>query len=99
MRRRYLVAYDVSDKKRLHRTHRTMLGFGDALQYSVFVCDLSDQERVLMVEAVRGVVSEVEDRVLLVDLGPATRRGGRRPRITAIGRSAALPADEGAVIV
>lgn len=99
MRRRYLVAYDVSEKKRLHRAHRTLLGFGDPLQYSVFVCDLSDQERALLLDAITGVVSVAEDRVMFVDLGPARRRGRHRPRIAVIGRSSAVPGDEGAVIV
>ncbi len=31
MRLAYLVAYDISDPKRLRRVHRTMRGYGDAL--------------------------------------------------------------------
>ncbi len=41
MRRRYLVCYDIRDPARLRRTHKTVLGFGHHLQYSVYVCDLS----------------------------------------------------------
>lgn len=99
MRKRFLVAYDVSEKKRLHRAHRTLLGFGDPLQYSVFVCDVSDAERITLTDALQRVLDLTEDRVLFVDLGPAKRRRGRRPRITTLGRTAALPADEGAVVV
>lgn len=69
MRRRYLVAYDVSDAGRLRRTFRVMNGFGDAVQYSVFVCDLSDVERQLMRERLSAVINLKLDRVLIVDLG------------------------------
>ena len=48
MRKRFLVCYDVSDPKRLARTYRKMNGFGEPVQYSVFICDLSSKERVLL---------------------------------------------------
>mgnify|MGYP000653098870 CR=1 FL=1 len=47
-RHRYVVCYDVREPKRLRKMHHTLLGYGDPLQYSVFVCDLSAAERVLM---------------------------------------------------
>lgn len=66
----FLVAYDISDPARLRNVHNAMLGFGDPLQYSVFSCDFSPSERVLL----RGVLIELihrdEDRVIIVDLGP-----------------------------
>lgn len=71
MRRRYLVAYDVSDAERLRRTYRVMNGFGDPVQYSVFVCDLSEVERQLMRERLTAVINLKLDRVLIVDLGVA----------------------------
>jgi CRISPR-associated protein Cas2 len=45
MRNVYLVCYDVADDKRLRKTYKTMCGFGDPLQYSVFRCELSAVER------------------------------------------------------
>ena len=75
MRNRYIVAYDVSDSKRLRRIFRKMNGFGDALQYSVFTCDLSSKERVLMEEALTEIIDLKEDRVIIVDIGPAEGRG------------------------
>ena len=45
MRNVYLVCYDVADAKRLRRTYRKMRGFGDAVQYSVFRCELSPTEK------------------------------------------------------
>ncbi|MCC6930373.1 MAG: CRISPR-associated endonuclease Cas2 [Gemmatimonadaceae bacterium] len=74
MRRRYLVAYDVSDAQRLRRTYRVMNGFGDPVQYSLFVCDLSPVERQIMHERLTAVINLKDDRVLIVDLGAADSR-------------------------
>ncbi len=74
MRHRYLVAYDVSDPKRLRRTYKKMCGFGDPLQYSVFRCDLSDVERTLMTDAIGAIIHHGEDRVMIVDIGPLDGR-------------------------
>lgn len=82
-RNRYVVCYDVREPKRLRRMHRTMLGYGDPLQYSVFVCDLSATERILMEDAVRQVVRLSEDSVVVIDLGPA--EGVARRRIRQLG--------------
>jgi CRISPR-associated protein Cas2 len=71
----FLVAYDVSDPARLRRMHQTMMGFGDPLQYSVFLCCLSRQEKLLVEAAVKGVMNQGADRVMIVDLGPAEGRG------------------------
>ena len=79
-RNRYVVCYDVREPKRLRRMHRTMLGYGDPLQYSVFVCDLSATERLLMEDAVRQVVRLAEDSVVVIDLGPAEGLARRRIR-------------------
>lgn len=75
MRNRYIVAYDVSDGKRLRRTFKKMNGFGDALQYSVFVCDLSAKERVLLEEALTEIIDLKQDRVIMIDVGPVEGRG------------------------
>ncbi|HEX8097943.1 MAG TPA: CRISPR-associated endonuclease Cas2 [Pyrinomonadaceae bacterium] len=74
MRTRYIVSYDIADPKRLRRVHRTMRGYGDALQYSVFRCDLSPSERVLLIEALTSIINHREDQVMLIRLGPADGR-------------------------
>ena len=96
MRNRYLVAYDVSDATRLRRTHHKMKGFGDALQYSVFLCDLSRKELVIMKAALADIINEREDRVIIVDIGPAYGRGTRA--IQTLGRQV-RPADREALVV
>ena len=75
MRNRFIVAYDVSDAKRLRRTFKKMNGFGEPLQYSVFSCDLSKKERTLLEEALTEIINLKEDRVLIIDTGPSEGRG------------------------
>lgn len=79
-RHRFIVCYDIREPKRLRKTHDAMLGYGDPLQYSVFVCDLSEQERLLMEEALLRVVKVPEDWVHIIDLGPARGRALKRIR-------------------
>lgn len=96
MRQRYLVAYDVRDPKRLRRMFKAMRGFGDPLQYSVFRCDLSDQEKVSLRAAVSAIIKSDEDQVLIVDLGPATGRGGTCFEVLGCQRP---PEESGAIVV
>ncbi len=70
MRRRYIVAYDIRDEKRLGRVYRYMKGIGDQLQYSVYLCDLDDEELVDVSERFGNLINEREDSVIFVDLGP-----------------------------
>lgn len=96
MRHTYLVTYDVSDDKRLRRVFRCLNGFGDPVQYSVFRCDLSAQERVLMLAALTDIIHHDQDQVMIVDLGPAD--GQAAGRVEVLGRPA-LPPERGVVVV
>ncbi|CAN5397202.1 CRISPR-associated endonuclease Cas2 [soil metagenome] len=69
MRRRYLVAYDICHPKRLRRVCKTMEGYGERLQYSVFVCDLNGMELVGMKTDVSIEMDFGEDSVVIIDLG------------------------------
>jgi len=97
MRNRYVVSYDICDAKRLRRVHRLMRGYGTPLQYSVFQCDLSQSERVLLIEALTPIIHHREDQVMLINLGPAQSRGCES--IEVMGRPKEDPEDELAVIV
>jgi CRISPR-associated protein Cas2 len=85
MRNRYIVSYDISDPRRWRRVYRTMRGYGDPIQYSVFQCDLLPAERIMMIEALTGIIDHREDRVMLIDVGPAEGRG--RWSIETLGRA------------
>ena len=89
MRNRFLVCYDVSDPRRLARTYKKMNGFGEPAQYSVFICDLSAKERVLLEEALTEILNLKEDRALIVDMGPSAGRGGES--CVVLGKARELP--------
>lgn len=96
MRHTYLVTYDVSDDKRLRRVFRCLNGYGDPVQYSVFRCDLSAQERVLLLEDLTEIIHHTEDQVMIVDLGPVDGQVSKRVEI--VGRPAVQP-QRGVVVV
>ena len=73
MRHRYIISYDVSDARRLSRVHKKMRGYGDPLQYSVFRCDLSDAEKIILQAHLHELIHHGEDRIMIVRLGPAAR--------------------------
>ncbi len=71
MRNRYFVCYDVADSQRLAQMYKKMKGYGDPIQYSIFVCDLSQKEMVLMKGDLKELINEAEDRVLIINSGLA----------------------------
>ncbi len=75
MKNVFLVSYDVCDAKRLRKTYQKLCGFGTALQYSVFRCELSPIQLHLLKEQLWEILNLSEDRVMVVDLGPAGARG------------------------
>lgn len=70
-RRRYLAAYDIRDEKRLRAVAVCMEGYGIRVQYSVFICDLSDRELYFMRSDLESRINHREDSVMIVDLGSA----------------------------
>jgi CRISPR-associated protein Cas2 len=84
VRNRWLVCYDIADPGRLRRVYRTLRGYGDWLQFSIFRCELSDRERVVLRGILESIVRHDVDQVMFVDLGPADGRG--ETAIEALGR-------------
>lgn len=74
MRNIYVVCYDISSDYRLRRVYRTMRGFGDHIQLSVFRCELSARERVELIAALTPIINDDEDQVLIIDVGPVDGR-------------------------
>lgn len=96
MRRLYIVAYDISDPKRLRKVFVTMRGFGDHLQLSVFRAELSSKERLLMIAKLSAIIKHDEDQVLVIPVGPA---GGELEKdIEALGKPY-IPSERNAVVV
>ena len=68
-RRRYLVAYDIREDRRLRSIATCLEGYGDRIQYSVFICDLSEQEMIGLRTEIEALMKWSEDSVMVVDLG------------------------------
>ena len=79
----YIVTYDISSRRRWRRVFRTMEGYGEWLQLSVFQCRLTPRRRVEMVAALDSVIHHNDDHVLIVDLGPVDRVS---PRVESLGK-------------
>jgi CRISPR-associated protein Cas2 len=94
-RARYLLAYDIRDPGRLRRVHRVATSFGDPLQYSVFVCDLTKVELMRLRDALLSEMKLTEDSVSIFDLGPPQGRGVEC--IEFIGRRRPLPSNGPAI--
>ncbi|MGH7233768.1 MAG: CRISPR-associated endonuclease Cas2 [Nitrospiraceae bacterium] len=74
MRRLYIVTYDICDPKRLRRVFKTMKGFGEHLQLSVFQCDLPEIDLMKMRAALAEIIHHTDDQVLIIDLGATEGR-------------------------
>jgi CRISPR-associated protein Cas2 len=75
MRNVYLIAYDIVCPKRYRVIYKAMCGHGDSVQYSVFRCELTDMELQRLKDQLWPTLNLVEDRVMIVDLGPTEGRG------------------------
>lgn len=86
-RDRYLVAYDIADPRRLRAVHKKVVGYGDSMQYSVFVCDLTSAERSMLVAGLLEIIDPGADRVAIVVLG----EGGSSEMFWFLGAKPRLP--------
>ena len=93
-RRRYLVAYDIREDRRLRNVATCMEGYGERIQYSVFICDLSDEEAVTMRGDLEVRIRQSEDSVMIIDLGKAGDSG----RFLFLGHHEKLPASDAVIV-
>ena len=69
---------------------RILMGNGDHVQFSVFLCQLNGVELERMKGQLRTVVNTRQDQALILDLGPASGELGSR--LQCIGRGYTPPA-------
>ena len=84
MRNRYVVCYDVRESQRLAQTYKVMCGYGDHMQYSVFICDLNDSEIIMMRADLEEVMNTKEDSLMIANVGSVEKSAAR---ITTVGVS------------
>ena len=79
MREYILVSYDIADDKRLHKVYKIMRGYGDGFQKSVFLCQLSAKEEMILRMKLDEIIKESEDQVVMIRLGKIDRRNIAAP--------------------
>jgi CRISPR-associated protein Cas2 len=93
-RRRYLVAYDIREDRRLRAVASCVEGYGDRIQYSVFVCDLSEEEVVSLRSDLEGRMKHTEDSIMIINLGHA----GDSSRFLFLGQHEKLPSSAAVIV-
>jgi CRISPR-associated protein Cas2 len=73
----YVVAYDISDPKRLRKTYNALCDYGDPLQLSVFECQLNSKDVLLLKDKLSRIIDRNADQVLFVRLGPVEGRSDK----------------------
>lgn len=67
--RRTIICYDISEDSRRNRLAKTLSKYGDRLQYSVFVVDISPAKLLRLKDEVEKIIASDQDSVLYCDLG------------------------------
>lgn len=67
--RRTLICYDVIDDKRRTRLAKVLGKYGDRIQYSVFVVDISPAKLLGLRDEASAIINRNEDSILFCDLG------------------------------
>ena len=92
-----MVCYDIADAKRLQKVHRKMRGYGEALQYSVFCCDLTASEKTILWSELHTLINHREDQIMFINLGNSMSQ--RAENMETLGRALSIREQPLAVIV
>lgn len=71
--RSLVVVYDITDDKRRTKLFKTLEGFGIPVQFSVFHCELDEENLLIMRNKVDQIINRSEDSVIYYDLCPRCR--------------------------
>ncbi len=82
----YLIAYDITDSKMVKKAHKVCKNFGHAVQYSVFICHLSDDNLAILKSRLAPLVDPKKDQVMYVKLREGKEGGLQKNSISIMGR-------------
>lgn len=91
----YIICYDIRKQRRWRKVYKTLQGYGEWMQLSVFQCRLSRVRAIQLEAALHEIVHHEEDHVLIVDLGPADMV---KPKVQSIGRPFSPPVHESVIV-
>ena len=92
----YVVTYDISDPVTWRAVYRTMQGYGEWLQLSVFQCRLDRARHAELIADLDRIIDHGDDHVIIFDMGPAL---GVRSRVVSLGKSAYEPVSLRSLVV
>jgi len=61
---KYIIAYDIKEKRRLSKVAKTMESFAFRVQYSVFIADLDEANLARLRSRLEKIIDDSEDSVL-----------------------------------
>ncbi len=99
MRNSYVVCYDIADPKRWRTIYKLFMGVGDPVQYSVFRCELSKSEKIILEEKILPAMNQREDRVMFINLGPSRSISSVEDRLEWFGKPLKDMPERKAVII
>ncbi len=94
--RLYFVIYDISAPKRWRTIFKTMHGYGDWVQLSVFQCRLTRVRHAELIADLDRIIHHDEDHVVVIDVGPADNV---EPRVVSLGKRPYTPVQREPIIV
>lgn len=63
-----VVCYDISSNRRRYRVERTLQGYGNRVQKSIFECHLDKQELQALKIELEEIINQTEDNLLFYSL-------------------------------
>ncbi|HDR0612647.1 CRISPR-associated endonuclease Cas2 [Pasteurella multocida] len=69
-RKRYLIAYDISNHRRLSKVHKKVEAFAIGGQKSFYECWFTESELTLFKVDIREIIDMTEDRVFIFQISP-----------------------------
>ena len=94
--RLYVVVYDISDAKRWRAIFKTMHGYGEWVQLSVFQCRLTPVRQAELLADLDRLIHHDEDHVVIMDIGAADQV---QPRVVSLGKRPFTPIEHTPTIV
>jgi len=71
---KYLICYDICHPKRLRKVHRCIRDWGMPIQYSVFEVTVYAQQLEKLLNDLKAMIDNTEDKINVYQLGQQTER-------------------------
>ena len=80
----FLIAYDISDPKRLRKSAKFLESHGIRVQYSAFELHLDRKEITPIIDKLRKIIDEEKDRLYVYPISEKPKHSRRRGKKSSI---------------